>query len=76
MTNTTDMGNYHTCFYPRVSYMFVLRVKVQYTIRLINGGGGGYYAIWNILWVGQYLYCACDNDVNIISTQWESKLAF
>ena len=32
MTNTTDMGNYHTCFHPRVSHMFVLRVKVQYTI--------------------------------------------
>ena len=28
------MGNYHTCFHPRVSHMFVLRVKVQYTIIL------------------------------------------
>ena len=35
--NTTDMGNYHTCFHPRVSHMFVLRVKVQYTIiNIIN----------------------------------------
>ena len=36
MTNTTDMENYHTCFRPRISHMFVLRVKVQYTIIVIE----------------------------------------
>ena len=37
--------------------------------------GGGYYALWNILWVGQYLYlyCACDNDVNIIICNINSR---
>ena len=35
MTKTTDTGNYHTGCSPRILHMFVLQVKVQYTIIII-----------------------------------------
>ena len=35
MTNTTDTENYRNSCRPRVLHMFVLRVKVQYTIKVI-----------------------------------------
>ena len=34
MTNTTDMGKYHTCCHPRIPHVFVLYIKVQYTIKV------------------------------------------
>ena len=33
MMKTTDMGKYHACCHPHIPHnMFVLRVKVQYTM--------------------------------------------